>query len=219
MLDSIVKPLRDSIMHWITWIGVIIGSLSAISAIVRIFEIGLIPVLKTFIEFYRSLLEPLHELINLPPWPFEIPFIFVDLLSIYLVLFGMSFRSFKSHLYLDSEYKRITEPLKSKKYNSSKILHSLRLILLIDTITAFSIRLYFRISRRIEHQNGLLMNLENSHKDEPAIAIAMAKKFHEVEISRFLKLKKDIYPQVMQYISIPLAILFFFLFNEFDPIP
>lgn len=67
--------------------------MSTISAIVRILDVGLISVLQEFVNFYRNLLSPFHELLNGLPLQFSFSLLAIDLVALYLVLLMLSYRT------------------------------------------------------------------------------------------------------------------------------
>ncbi|MGQ0532800.1 MAG: hypothetical protein ACT4OF_08955 [Caulobacteraceae bacterium] len=101
--EPILKQVGGAIGFWLGLFGVAFGAISAASAIVRVFSVGLTAMLAELISFYRRALTPLYELVNLPPWPFQIPKLAVDLFALYIVLFAMSWRSHESNRKVKNE--------------------------------------------------------------------------------------------------------------------
>ncbi len=84
--------LRDSVYEVLAWTSVLLGSLSAISAIVRVANVGLEGLWNDIVQTYRTALSPLYEFIQLFA-PFEIQLLWIDLTALYSVLLVMSIRA------------------------------------------------------------------------------------------------------------------------------
>ena len=93
MTDSASPSFADQLMKALNWLSIVLGTMSLVSAITRIFSVGLKPVFAHFVEFYRNALWPVYELILLIPFPFQLPLYAIDLMIVYLVLVGMNFRA------------------------------------------------------------------------------------------------------------------------------
>lgn len=83
--------MKKILAEWLSWLGVIVGCLSLVSAITRIFEIGLSGIFAEMVTFYRNLAKPLFDLLTL--FHIELTRLQTDLLLVYLVLLMMSVRA------------------------------------------------------------------------------------------------------------------------------
>jgi hypothetical protein len=88
-----MKSLRTALTSWLAWIGVAIGALSCISAIVHIVDFGLPKVLSDIVSYYRAMLRPLHDVLQRLPLPFKVTDSTVDLIVLYVIAFTISFRA------------------------------------------------------------------------------------------------------------------------------
>lgn len=86
------KP-AGPIGFWLGWLGVVVGAMSAISAVTRLMSAGLAGIFADMVAFYRGLVDPIAELVNLLPLPFHIPPVATELALLYLVLLAMSWRA------------------------------------------------------------------------------------------------------------------------------
>jgi len=74
-------------------LGAFVGAASGISAFARLFHVGLVGTFHDLVRFYRGLLRPIYEFVNLPQWPLDVPELAVDLFAVYAVLVGMALRA------------------------------------------------------------------------------------------------------------------------------
>ena len=91
--NKLNSSFKDQLVGWLHILSAISGAISVISAVSRLFEVGLVPVLASLVEFYRVLFSPIYFLFNLLPLPFDLPLWAVDLMIVYLSLFAMNIRS------------------------------------------------------------------------------------------------------------------------------
>lgn len=83
--------MTRTVGEWLGWLGVVVGCLSAISAIARVLSIGLGGIFAEMVSFYREAFGPLFRflmLLRIDLTPSQ-----ADLLLLYLVLFMMSVRA------------------------------------------------------------------------------------------------------------------------------
>lgn len=86
-----MATLRSVFVYWLSWLGVLVGIFSGISALVRILNIGISGFLADLLVAYRALMTPIYDLFEIF-WP-SVPQLAVDTMSLYLVLLGMSLRA------------------------------------------------------------------------------------------------------------------------------
>lgn len=86
-----MATLRSVFVYWLSWLGVLVGIFSGVSALVRILNIGISGFLADLLVAYRTLMTPIYDLFEffLP----SVPQLAVDTMSLYLVLLGMSLRA------------------------------------------------------------------------------------------------------------------------------
>lgn len=86
-----MATLRSVFVYWLSWLGVLVGIFSGVSALVRILNIGISGFLADLFFAYRALMTPIYDLFEffLP----SVPQLAVDTMSLYLVLLGMSLRA------------------------------------------------------------------------------------------------------------------------------
>lgn len=77
----------------LAWIGVLVGVLSAVSAINHLWEIGIGGFFADCVAFYRQMMSPLYDLLKRMPLPFSVPDFVFDIAALYFVLFSMSLRA------------------------------------------------------------------------------------------------------------------------------
>lgn len=78
---------------WLAWLGVVAGVMAAISALVRVLEVGLMPILQDFLEFYRKLFGPIYQLVEKIPLPFTVTPTQFDVVILYIVCLSLSYRA------------------------------------------------------------------------------------------------------------------------------
>lgn len=102
---TVAQLALSTVGSWLAWIGVFTSSLSAVSALVRIFDFGISKFYTDVIETYRALIQPLYSLVGVFIPHFQE--LWVDLFVLYLTLFTMSIRAAVLPLfnaeYLDNE--------------------------------------------------------------------------------------------------------------------
>lgn len=189
--DSPLKDFRRGLGDWLGWFGVAVGTMSVVSAFGRIFEVGFRSVFAELVGFYRDLLSPIHKLVNLPDWPFEVPPIAIELFALYVVLFGMA------HCYNSPE--RVTEftpspprvYIRRRKYSLRRFVDELLLLVIIK---GYPVSNLYR---------GLRMR--KVQRTEPHWEIEDA-------------LNKRIYISLgLQFLAVPVAAITFFALNEYAP--
>jgi len=83
----------ETLKRVLAWIGVLLGIMSAISAVVHLKSLGLDGVFLELVATYRKVMAPVYDLAKIIPFPYSVSQLAVDLFSLYMVLFSMSLRS------------------------------------------------------------------------------------------------------------------------------
>lgn len=93
-MSSVVnfRVIKGATAWAISIVGVLASAMALINAILFLTTVGLDAFLMKFVEFYRSSLEPLYQLVEL--LPISIPRICADLLVVYAVGVAISWRLF-----------------------------------------------------------------------------------------------------------------------------
>lgn len=85
--------LWSIVAGWIRWLSIPFGAMSAISAVTRIFDVGIVGFARDMLEFYRQALSPIYSIVESIPLPFEVEPLLVDTIAVYCVLVSMSYRA------------------------------------------------------------------------------------------------------------------------------
>lgn len=87
------------------WIATLVGGASVINTLVRVFDIGLQPVFRELVSFYQKITMPIFDIIAAIPLPIMLNRQAFDIILIYLILLGLSFRSeFAIRKIVDTDY-------------------------------------------------------------------------------------------------------------------
>ena len=195
-----VKDLHTTWLFWFSVFSVLFGSLSLISIIIRLTEVGLHGILQDLLLWYQGGVEilqrALDKFLNL-----RLPVILLDFLLLYFLMVGIGFRT----LQIDANYERqyIKDHIKPHgKWHPGvpRFLERLNLSLKLVPMRSIS-----RINAYIASREDALSQYPASdtykHKREPHIDGIK----HQKNV-RFILL--------MQMLGIPIFIIVFFVWNS-----
>ena len=201
--DRLFSDARAALGGPLSWLGVAVAAASGVSAITRLFHVGLFGVFHDFVLFYRGLLSPFYELANWPGWPFDVPELAVDLFAVYVVLLGMSVRAELGPKIINFEVLNPDIPGK----------HGI-------IFNEFGENSWRERAKIVLSSLALLPVL----KLEPIVAW-VAKPPEEAEVfgddpKGTLQLVRDIRRQdMMRFVALPVAIIIFFALSAYVPAP
>ena len=90
-IETPAQASRRTTTYWFAAIGIFVSASSIISLIVRVFDVGLAPVLFDFVEFYRSLIWPIYGLLDY--LPISIPAWVGDIIVLYIAIYSIDYRT------------------------------------------------------------------------------------------------------------------------------
>lgn len=76
--------IRGELSFWWWIVGTLIGSLSLIAFLQKVFAVGLAPIPGLIVEYYRSAMQPLRDILSL--LPFHVPEWYTELLPLSALL-------------------------------------------------------------------------------------------------------------------------------------
>lgn len=197
---TIIGTALSGIKAWMGWLGAFAGGMSAISAVVRLIDVGLKPILQDFVGFYRGLIQPLVELIQLAlPW--EISLLAVDLAIVYSVFLGISVRT-----YYDSRrqcWKFSSHPTDHIRYFLTDLAD---IISLRPAWTLKPVRNWYSYRNR----GGAEPRVANPD-DEEAKALAEFLWYMDQDIVA----ASDYRQQLVQFLIVPGSLIVFFVLNAY----
>ncbi|WP_405239276.1 hypothetical protein [Lentisalinibacter orientalis] len=197
---TIIGAVLSGIRAWTGWLGAFAGGMSAISAVVRLIDVGLKPILQDLVGFYRGLIQPLVDLVHLAlPW--EIPLLAIDLAIVYSVLLGISVRT-----YYDSRrqcWKFSSHPTDHIRYFLTDLAD---IISLRPAWTLKPVRNWYSYRNRARKRPRVA-----NPEDEDAQALAEFLFYIDQDIVA----ASDYRQQLIQFLIVPGALIVFFVLNAY----
>lgn len=201
---ALLIRLRRAINGPLLWLGLFVGAVSGVSAIARLFHVGLFGVFHDFVQFYRALLRPIYDLVNWPPWPFNVPELAVDLFAVYVVLVGTALRSRRPLVAWTAPGGRPILFVAKGVVRTTQLWEILRCLLLIPILLLAPLRDYLfdeetsRIRKTLKRRRSLKPSFEDHW---------------EMSIINSLRIN------IVAFLAVPAAILVFFMLNAYAPVP
>jgi hypothetical protein len=212
---SLWKRARRAVVFWMTVLSIITGTMSAISAVVHVFDVGLFSTAEVIVDYYRAVTEPVYGyLIYIG---LKLPRAALDILILYLVLLGICFRAEVNKRKFIG-YRWISDDL---------VFLYVKCLLLLSAITLLPLRDYIQVlavKRRLTSQgkgNDTLEHVELQLRPMKRSALSMkarvaASRREEedwpVAVEKNVRVAEHL---LIQFFSIPIAVLAFFLLNAF----
>lgn len=239
--STLPKIVASTIVSWFAWIGIGIGALSAISAIVHIFDLGLSSFFSDIIATYRKIASPLYDLAAFVG--LNVPAALVDISILYVVMLAMSVRAAFLPL-LDAEFFDV-ELRKTAKYEtviSKEPLdpdnHPPNLVMaqqtdegwkctlqvnqprsriwakwIILTITLWPVLTLLPV-RKIRHPNLIFVKV-----DSTAWGTTIVQQSKRITYSNlFIHYEKKNFVRLIQMITLPIAVILFLTLATFNPL-
>ena len=201
-----------SIAGWLSWASIVVGVLSLVSLTTRVFTIGLHGIFAEFVSFYQGLLNPIYELVSALPIANEIPHIAIDILALYLVLFGIAWRAgpnriaagYNKNSAYFQQYVRLSksdDPRLESRYDSwyrmNWHLEARKALFLLQIIMLEVFRNYFRFK-------SLELDTSKSTTKELEYGLMTT----QVELGKLLQ------ATMVQLLTVPAATVVFFVINQ-----
>ncbi|MDX8346981.1 hypothetical protein SLH49_03185 [Cognatiyoonia sp. IB215446] len=82
---------------WTAWVGALLSGISLMSAFVRIYQVGLNAFVSELVSTFRGATQPIVNIVNSWPLPFQLTPFAIEMILVYLTLFTISARTLQTY--------------------------------------------------------------------------------------------------------------------------